>query len=377
MSFTTRKTKEQLNAILNFDKNEDGAVYKSAAMNSEESLEPFNSHGVSRLQDKGRMQMKPIATPLTVWKINDKAFLDQHVMLNDDVTADDAFEFLLQQIRDISEGYKNYRDFEQEKKIVGFHFDETREGLYRVELFELKENLGVNCTRLDGDGFAVTKLWEALKNALVSQGLTVAGTEIMGETDDETFFSDDDEEFDMDLDMDSFKYLDLARDPTFVNRMIHDIEDFNVGTHSLMLLAFNLLSSANQQFLTERYAQQIFDAIVARLMEPMYVTLPVVRCAGRIIEKLIESDSISISVKQMQAILATIQRWAMEDPKAQKSTVIPTASEEATVLLSSVFGEMKNAMTDQFDMSEKIQDICNSTIFEQVEDNLAPFVAAN
>lgn len=369
MSFTTGKDQDQLRAIWDHT-SADKATYRSLPGNQEESV-TLNRNARYPSKDGASKDQLPARG---VWQVSDKTFLDQHVMLNEDITADDCYSFLLDAIIDISEGFKNYREFEQEKKIIGYHFDEAREGLFRVELFQLKEALGVNCTRLDGDGFSVSNLWDRLKTSLAESDFIVEEMDIMNETDDEYFLSDDEE--DLDFDMDSFKYLDFARDPTFVNRLVQDIDDFNVGTHSLMLLAFNLLSDKNMDFISANYAQTIFDAIVERLRKP-WVTVPVARCAARVIHKLMKGKNVAVTVEQMQTILDTIQNWSVED--APKRSVIPTASEEASVLLSQTFGLLLQQMAGSFDdLGTQVTDIVDNSDFESVKDALKGFrVATN
>jgi len=324
-----------------------------------------------------------------MWTVQDTAFLDQYVMLNDGSEADEVYQFLLDGLKEISNGFKNYREFRDEKKIIGNYFDETRQGCYRLELFNLENSksktdtkLGINCTRLEGDALSVSKLWNKVKDELIANSF-LEGDIDMNETDDESFFSDDDDE---DFsDMDDFKYLNFSRDSGFVGRLINDIADVNVGTHSLLLLAFNLESKQNLKFLhnnsvQRNFAQEIFNNITQRLQhtDAAYVDLPVARCAGSIINSMIrEKDSkgesvITIAPEQMKTLLNTIINWGSESDDA--SSVTPTASEEATFLLTECLKSLSDAVTRPFDATELLEEISQTTEFDRVKDNVDPFL---
>jgi len=379
MSFTTNKDNDLLNAMLEHANATERSAYRSAGFGDEDD---GLVSGTSARPTKTTSQSTDQEASRGVWNIGDKTFLDQHIMLYDNVHPEVVFDHLLDEIKDLSGGFKNYREFYEEKKIIGFHFDETRQGLYRVELFEFQQQLGVNCTRLDGDGFAITGLWEQLKNSLIRSNFALGDSD-MGETDDEDFLSfSDDEEFSDDFDPASFKYLDLSRDPTFVNRLVSDIEDINLGTHSLLLLAFNLLSPNNLEFLTEKFAQEIFDAIVLRLSKPFGVDLPVARCAARVLKSLVKADSVQASVKQMRTILDAGLIWSSED--APRKSVIPTASEEAAVILTSLYEDFTQSVSDSDsdELNQQVKDLyenidLENIEFDSVKELLAPFVATN
>lgn len=322
-----------------------------------------------------------------MWTVQDTAFLDQYVMLNDGCESDEVYQFLLDGLKEISNGFKNYREFQDEKKIIGNYFDETRQGCYRLELFNFENSksktdtrLGINCTRLEGDAFSVSKLWNKVKDELIANNF-LEGDIDMNETDDESFFSDD-EDF---SDLDDFKYLNFSRDSGFVGRMINDIPDINVGTHSLLLLAFNLESKQNLKFLhnnsaQRNFAQEIFNNITQRLQQPdaAYVNLPVARCAGSIINSMIREKNsngesvITITPEQMKILLNTVINWGSESNESNRVT--PTASEEATYLLTECLKSLSDAVTQPFDATELLEEISQTTEFDRVRDNVDPFL---
>lgn len=310
----------------------------------------------------------------SIWAPSDDTFLDLHVMLNDDIKCGEAYDLVKEALKTFSEDFQNFKEFPEAKKIVGYHFADTRPGCYRVELFEKEERLGINCTRLMGDAMAVTSLWDLLKRELVTKEFVTDDSVMfdgMTDDDDEGFFSDDDEDDD-DLLMDSFKYLDFSRDAPFVNRLINEIEDKNVGTHSLMLLAFNLQNENNLDFLSENYGQEIFNKIVLRLQDSEHVDLPVSRCAASIIEQLIQKQVFNITVQQMKVILQTVLQWSQESGRA----VTPSASEETSCRLTNVLGDLTSALTEDFDMQSELQQIHDETDFTSVKDNLGGFLIA-
>jgi len=222
-----------------------------------------------------------------------------------------------------------------------------------------------------GDALAVTGLWELVKNALVKEEFIV-DENADGETDDEDFFYSDDEEDDL-FDMDSFKYLDFSRDRPFVNRLINEIEDKNVGLHSLMLLAFNLQNENNSNFLSENYSQEIFNKTVLRLSQDN-VDLPVARCAACIIQHFVEGDALqNIDDAQMRTIIQTVLQWSRKDTG---KTVTPTSSEETSCRLTSVLGGLTEAMSGTYDMQDDLQQIYDETAYPSVQDNIGELLEA-
>jgi len=365
------KNDQELLKELYFREEEDTS-YRAAVVN------PGVERGPSKTTQRRTQQQKEIQKldsmqSSNVWNVQDKTFLDQHVFLNQGIEADAVFEFLLQAITEIAGGFKNYREFPEEKKVVGYHFDETRVGAYRVEVFEHNEQLGLNCTRLEGDTLAVTDLWDLVKRELMNSDFIPMGMD-MGETDDEGFFGSDDE-FE-DFDMDSFKYMDFTRDPAFVGRLIDEIGDLNVGTHSLMLLAFNCQNSSNLDYLSGNHGQALFDSILRRLgeAEGSTVTLPVARSSAWIIKHIVaQADSpLNITAAQVKIILSTIDFWAFEN--APKRSITPTASEEATILLSEALGDIQNGTYTNY--QDELNQIVNGTQFDTVKDALAPLLIA-
>lgn len=310
-----------------------------------------------------------------LWEVHDESFLGLHVFVNDDASADDVYNCARDAVIDASNGFQNFREFPGQKSICGWYFDESRSGCFRIELFKHEEKLGINCSRLEGESLAVTQLWKIVKSHLLNEGHYTDEEEMsMAETDDEGFFSD--EEGDFDFDMDMFKYLNFSRDPAFIERLINEIEDINVGAHSLMLLAFNCESQSNLDFLAENYGQQVFNKILLRLAqaEGTNVTLPVARCAANIIQHMVQQTALTVAVTQMQTILSTIQYWSCEE--GSRKNITPTASEEAACLLTASLGNIQNLAAEKFDQTA-LQTILDTTDFDTVRDNVNHFLRAN
>lgn len=310
------------------------------------------------------------------WEPKDLAFLDQHVFLSEASSCEDTYEYILEQLAENSRGFKNFREFPEEYKVVGYHFNDSRQGCYRVQLFEFEGKFGVNCTRLDGDALAVSQIWTLLKNALHESKFYEDPflTQLENETDDE-FFSDDEE-----FDMESFKFLDLSRDPHFVSKLVDEVEDLNVGTHALMLLNFNCGKESNLDFLASQFGQALFDKSVTRLAEDeSRITLPDAVCISSLVRNMVAQTKIAVTAEQFKTLIDTADYWCVESGK--RKTVVPTASEEAAHNLTSVLRPLLDSVSEeersQIDSTAQLNAIVEKTNFDSVRDNVDAFLTSN
>lgn len=309
------------------------------------------------------------------WEPKDLAFLDQHIFLGENTDCQATYDFIVEQLLELSGGYKNFRDFPEEFKVVGYHFDETRQGCYRIQLFEYEEKLGVNCTRLDGDSLAVSQMWSVLKNILHETKFYEDPflMQLEAETDDDAFFSDDDADFDLD----SFKYLDLTRDPDFATKLIDEIEDTNVGTHALMLLNFNCNKESNLQLIANDFGQTLFNKAVARLSDQTsQISLPDAVCISNLICTMVATAALAVTAEQFKTIVDTAETWCAE--KGSRKSVVPTASEEAAHNLTRVLLPLHKSIpaeeTEDLDSTTQLENILDITDFDTVRENIDAFL---
>lgn len=313
------------------------------------------------------------------WEPKDLAFLDQHVFLGENTDCQDAYDFIVEQLTQFSRDFKNFREFPEEFKVVGYHFDETRQGCYRVQLFEFEGKLGVNCTRLDGDSLAISQMWRLLKDVLHKQQFYEDPflMQLEAETDDEPFFSDFD---DVEFDLDSFKYLDLSKDPDFSSKLIDEIEDMNVGTHALMLLNFNCQKESNLTFIANDFGQTLFDKAVSRLSDQTsQISLPDAVCISNLVCTMVATAALAVTAEQFKTIVDTAEEWCFENGSGK--SVVPTASEEAAHNLTRVLRPLLDSIpaeeTDDIDSTTQIKNILEKTNFDTVRNNIDAFLAFN
>jgi len=316
---------------------------------------------------KHRTKVAP-KQPAGIWEPRHRAFLDQHIYLNENTKAEAAYDFINLQLKEeLNGGYENFRTFPDEMKTIGYFLDETREGCYRIQLFNFEGKIGVNCTRLDGDSLAVCALWASLKLALHDQNFYF--DKFLEEAeDDEEIFGEDDE----DLDMDAFKYLDFSRDEAFVSKMVDDISDANVGTHSLMLLKFNLEKENNLELVSEKFAQRLFDNTVECLSKPT-VSIPDVVCASHIIAAMVTQAAINVTIEQLENIFEAAENWCFESHSSR--TVIPDSCNEGAFTLIEAMEGVSGV--HEREIQDKIQSISEKTDFDNVRDVANNLLASN
>lgn len=358
----------------NFDFLDNQTVYRTVEEDHEEGRS-LNSSA----QNEPRKIVPADSGSVGPWEPKNLAFLDQHVFLGENTDIQGAYDFIVEQLTEFSRGFKNFRDFPEEYKVVGYHFDETRQGCYRIQLFVFEGKLGVNCTRLEGDSLAVSQMWSLLKNVLHKQQYYEDPflMQVEAETDDEAFFSDFE---DMDFDMDSFKFLDLSKDPDFTSKLIDEIEDMNVGTHALMLLNFNCQKESNLEFIANDFGQNLFDRAVARLSDQTpQISLPDAVCISNLVCTLVATAALAVTAEQFKTIVDTAEEWCFES--GTRKSVVPTASEEAshnlTRVLRPLFDSMPAEETSDLDSTSQIENILEKTNFDTVKNNIAAYLATN
>jgi len=200
--------------------------------------------------------------------------------------------------------------------------------------------------------------------------------QVEAETDDDLFFSDDDADFDMD----SFKFLDLSRDPDFVSKMIDEIEDLNVGTHALMLLNFNCQKEANLRYLANEFGQTLFNKAVARLSDQNSQTsLPDAVCLSNLVCTMVAAAPLAVTAEQFKTIVDTAEDWCFEN--GSRKTVVPTASEEAAHNLTRALRPLLDLIpaeeTSDLDSTTQLKNIIEKTNFDTVRDNVDAFLSSN
>lgn len=302
---------------------------------------------------------------LELWTPQHVAFLDQHIFLDESAKLEDTFNYINEQLAELSGGYKNFRVFPEEYKTVGYFLDETREGCYRIQMFTFNDKLGVNCTRLNGDSLALCSLWKNLKQSLHEGEFYVDKFIADDDLDDDDIFGDEEE----DLDLESFKYLDFSRDEGFVKKMVDDVTDLNVGTHAMMLLKFNMQKENNKQLVVDKFAQNLFDKTVDRLAGPN-VTLPDAVCAAHILSCLVAQATLSMTVEKLGSIIDAAEQWSFEDNS--NNTIVPTASEEAALMLTELLPTALETVSEEskteLEISDRFNRIVKNTDFDTVKD---------
>lgn len=313
------------------------------------------------------------AATQTIWNPYHVAFLDSHIYLNEKSNAPNTFHFINEQLRAINDDYQNFKVYEEEYKTIGYHIDDSRECCYRIQLFEFNNKLGVNMTRLSGDTLALYALWNTIKKSLHEHNFYVDVFLAEGPLDDD-LFGDEPEE--SGLDEDAFKYLDFTRDTGFVAKLIEDIKDQNVGTHSLLLLKLNLEKEQNMGLVAEQFAQDLFEASMERISQH-YNTMVDAICISHIITRLFEQATVTVTEQNVGSIVEAAEQWCAE---LDNKTIVPTASEEAsTILLEQLATAINLAgeISEDLELQEKLNSIVNRTSFDRARDAAEDMIGQN
>jgi hypothetical protein len=283
----------------------------------------------------------------------------RHVMLLSS-NIDAIFSCLVQLVR-ASQGFQNDTVDLSSKSIIGYVFDQTRYGEYKIQLFEHQGAIGVSCCLIDGFAPTVQAFWQELVQALENEGYVTP--EPMETSEDDDFFFSDDEEMEG-LDLTSASFLSLDKNPEVIGSYVEDLKDPNFMLHTLMLLAWNLTNQENFEAASKACAQELFSNVVACLVSTATeLTLPLVRSASILAAKLISEANVQVTKEQEAAIVNTIFSWTLN----HGSSMNVTRSEEIATVLTEQLG---NFVALSKDSRETLETIQKQTDFEQVRYNI-------
>lgn len=283
----------------------------------------------------------------------------RHVMLQA-VDVNMTFSCIVTLVR-ASQGFQNDTVDSSSKTIIGYVFDQTRYGEYKLQLFEHQGAMGVSCCLIDGFAPTVQAFWQELVTALENEGYVTP--EPMEASEDDDFFFSDDEDME-DLDLTSASFLSLDENPEVIGSYVEDLKDPNYMLHTLMLLSWNLTNQKNFEAASKACAQELFSNVVACLVSTATeLTLPLVRSASILAAKLISEAKVQVTKEQEAAIVQTIFSWTVN----HGSPITVTRSEEIATVLTEQLGNFVR-------LSEKSRDVLETvhkeTDFEQVRYNI-------
>jgi len=305
--------------------------------------------------------------------------LSRHVFFLHGVEVVPAFETVCKFVK--KQG--NSQAFLQNKSAVGYVFNQTNYAQYRLEMFTHEKKMGLKCDTLDGFAPAVTDFWNDLKKNLNEENL-IPAEEVMflnDEEDEEDSFWDEDS-MDLDgndsglsipgLDLNVAKFLQFTENPDIVQNYIEDLDDPNFNQHTLLVLAWNAQQKENLQVMCEKYAQPLFDAVVACMINS---TLPMVRCSAMIVSLLACEKAMKISQDQFHTLINTLNTWTLSK-KTNNSEV--TQSDEIAQLITRNLQSFENLLSENpqdsaLDVLKKIHD---ETEFIEVKQNLSDYLAS-
>jgi len=283
----------------------------------------------------------------------------RHVMLQT-VDIDATFNCLVNLVR-ASQGFQNDTVDNTSKSILGYVFDQTRYGEYKLQLFEHQGALGVSCCLIDGFAPTVQAFWQELVQALENEGYVTP--EPMEASEDDDFFFSDDEEME-DLDLTSASFLSLDENPEVIGSYVEDLKDPNFMLHTLMLLSWNLTNQKNFEAARKACAQELFSNVVACLVSTATeLTLPLVRSASILAAKLLSEANVQVTKEQEAAIVQTIFSWTLN----HGSSMSVTRSEEIATVLTEQLGNFVRLSEKSRNVLETIH---KETDFEQVRYNI-------
>jgi len=285
----------------------------------------------------------------------------RHTMLFS-VDIDAVFNCLINHVR-ASQGFQNDTVDMSSKSIVGYVFDQTRYGEYKLQLFEHQGALGVSCCLIDGFAPTVQAFWQELVQTLENEGF-VKPDPMETSDDDDFFFSDDEEMEDLDLDLTKASFLSLDENPEVLGSYVEDLKDPNFMLHTLLLLSWNLTNQKNFEAVSKVCAQELFSSVVACLVSTATeLTLPLVRSASILAAKLLSEANVKVTKEQEAAIVQTIFSWTLN----HGSTMTVTRSEEIATVLTEQLGNLVRLSENSRDILETIH---KQTDFEQVRYNI-------
>jgi len=258
---------------------------------------------------------------------------------------------------------------EHNKSIVGYLFEESRCVHYKLQMFTTGEDRGLTCFRQEGDAFILSEFWGNLVQQMENEAFTIPTEDVELDDDEDDFFLEEDS--DCELDLESAKYLNLNEE--LVENFIDDMQNPNFMQHTLLLLAFNVQNVSNMKLLTDMFAQQVFDTIIAVMTTTLaQVTLPMARSAAQLMDKIINSTDVSVSEAQQAAILQTLDMWIQKDRKARHLDV--KASEEVATLITDNLNRIQKLSSTSI-QTDVLRSIADKTEFEGVRTALARLMA--
>jgi len=271
----------------------------------------------------------------------------------------------------------NCQTFSQNKSAAGVIFEQTNFAQYRLEMFTHKSQLGLKCDTLDGLASVVTEFWNSLKNTLVEAQMIPGEADDFPEDEEEDSFWDD-EDLDFDdsglsvpgLDLNTAQYLQFGEDPEIVKSYIEDLDDPNFNQHTLLVLAWNAQQKENLQLICENYAQPLFDAVIACMLNK---TLPMVRSSAMIVAMLACQKAMKVSQDQFLTLIKTLYTWTLSQ-KTNNSEV--TQSDEVAQLIAQNLLNFENLLSEHPEKSclKLVEKIRQETEFVEVKQNLSDYL---
>lgn len=306
--------------------------------------------------------------------INSLNFLT-YIVLEKTVDAVAVFEAILHHLS--SQNFQNHEAFPSKHTVIGYHFEESRCGLYQIQLLEHQDDLVMACTRLLGDATAVSAFWKDMQSAMEKEGLYI---DPLGPVDDEIFFSSDEEDEDFQgFEEIDFRFLDFSRDPMYILKLIRDISDPNFNEHSLLLLAWNSQNARNLQCMSE-HAQSLVDGIMECLGRHQE-ELPVARCSAMLLSNLVQAEAqFTLTWAHFELILETLANWATGDHSKKSNLATVSTSQEISYFLSLILPHVGSMMSGSppascADTFERLEHVVNETAYDEVATNVEGFLS--
>jgi len=313
-------------------------------------------------------------TSFTVPVIDTLNFLT-YIVLEKTVNAAAVFEAILNYLS--CQEFQNHEAFPSNHTVIGYHFEESRCGLYQIQLLEHKDDLVMACTRLHGDATAVSAFWKNTQAAMEKEGLYIDPLGPMDD-DDLSFSSDEEDDF-MGFEDIDFRFLDFSRDSQYILKLIRDISDPNFNEHSLLLLAWNSQNDRNLQQMAE-YSQNIVDGIM-KCLRKHQEELPVARCSALLLSNLVQANAeFCLTWEQFELILETLACWALGEHSKRSELAKVSTSQEISYFLSVILPHLGSMMSGTppascADTYERLEHVVDETMYEEVASNVGSFLA--
>lgn len=304
---------------------------------------------------------KPVAVTQELNVVTDLSQFCAYVILGS-YEASVVFNSMLEFI---SRESKNYTAFPESYMINGYAFQDAKQGGFQFQLFRFENQLGISQTRMDGCSFVIKELFTELKRDLYSHGLN---DDEDCDFSDSDYSDDEDDVFSFDFDA---RFLNLAQDPEYVQQLIEDIGDCQCDEHALMLLAHNVDSANNYNYM-QAHAQDIVNNCISRLSWSDS-TLPVVRSAAKLINTFVTQENLSLSFDQFKIILSTVASWSTG---VEDKTNFVTLSEEISMFLSTILIQiwcMVEIQTVTHDVVSFLNTMQLNSKYQEVRDHVDEF----